>query len=348
MNNTTIETILTEEGKVFLQEQAKKSPSFDWPKSFSPMRDVECDIKCSICLSFLTKPLETPCQHIYCSDCVINVFLTENKLFVNCPCCTESISCFSVKPAKLYFLNILRSLPMQCNTCMQICNSLHLNEHTCQPSQAKSNAESSSQPRQASSDILERPLELPLTPELEKMATHLLKTKLNQSADGKTAIYKTGGPKLLVVQSHQPRVSTTTASRSTIRKRSNYLQKQRDRISMGSCGTQQQDEIKIAAKQQRIDQLFARVSISSEELLAVKSDLGITWNSNRKLKRWFNHWGVRSGGEQQMRREKESIIGDNLVAKNLPFLFTEEKGRIEKLAPCVYTQTVSHGKCYNN
>ncbi|XP_070564569.1 uncharacterized protein [Ptychodera flava] len=183
----------------------------------------------------------------------------------------------------------------------------------------------------------------PLLLNLEKMATHLLKTKLNQSADGKTAIYKTGGPKLVVVQRHQPRVATITASRSTIRKRSNYLQKQRDRISMGSCGTQQQDEIKIAAKQQRIDQLFAkipRVSISSEELLAVKSDLGITWNSNRKLKRWFNHWGVRSGGEQQMRRHKESIIGDNLVAKNLPFLFTEEKGRIEKLAPCVYADSL--------
>ncbi|XP_070581441.1 uncharacterized protein [Ptychodera flava] len=133
------------------------------------------------------------------------------------------------------------------------------------------------------------------------------------------------------------------ASKSTVRRRSKYLQDQREKISVGSSGTQQKDEIKVAAKQKRIDQLFEkipRVSISSEELLAVKTDLGISSNSNRKLKRWFNRWVVKIGGEQQMRQEKNNIIGDNLVAENLPFLLNEDKGKIVKLAPCVYADSL--------
>ncbi|XP_070569179.1 uncharacterized protein [Ptychodera flava] len=148
---------------------------------------------------------------------------------------------------------------------------------------------------------------------------------------------------LVVVQTPQARVATNTACRSTIRKRSIYLENQREKISKGSTDAQQTDEIKVAAKQRRIDELFAKIpkkTISGEEMLAVKSDLGMSWNSNRKLKRWFSQWGLRSEGELKMRREKEHIIGDNLLAESLRFVFNDEKGKTVKPAPCVYARSL--------
>lgn len=41
--------------------------------------------------------------------------------------------------------------------------------------------------------ILQRPLDEPLTPAMEAIGSHILKSKLKQSGDGATASFKTGG-----------------------------------------------------------------------------------------------------------------------------------------------------------
>ena len=79
-----------------------------------------------------------------------------------------------------------------------------------------------------------------------------------------------------------------------MRARSKFLSETRKEVSGGSVVSQQKDELKAFDKKER-EQLLKdclgkdfKIDIPIGDILALKADLGETWYSIRKLKRYYN------------------------------------------------------------
>lgn len=65
---------------------------------------------------FRQKPIETDCEHYFCSDCIKRVVTTSGSLA--CPMCKEE-SLNSVRVLTRMVLNFIKDLPVVCKTCGQ-------------------------------------------------------------------------------------------------------------------------------------------------------------------------------------------------------------------------------------
>lgn len=87
-----------------------------------------------------------------------------------------------------------------------------------------------------------------------------------------------------------PRVESSVASTKTLKRRSSEIEQVRDLVSKGSSTEQMQHEFKMLSEQERESLLGTVLStpvvISSDEVLAMKADLSITWNKLRDLRRY--------------------------------------------------------------
>ena len=86
------------------------------------------------------------------------------------------------------------------------------------------------------------------------------------------------------------------ASLKTVRARTKLLVDTRQAISGGSSMVQHQDELKVLNKEERQTLLKEclgknfRIEIPVGDILALKADLGETWYTLRKLKRYVHVW----------------------------------------------------------
>ena len=86
------------------------------------------------------------------------------------------------------------------------------------------------------------------------------------------------------------RVSSSAASRRTLKRRSDELKRIRSFTSGGDSSAQLQAEIKSLTKEQReelLQGIHLPVVIPTEQALAMKADLGIPWNKLRIIRRYF-------------------------------------------------------------
>lgn len=47
------------------------------------------EIKCPVCLRYMTTCIRTPCGHLYCSDCIQRILMTERII---CPVCNQQFT----------------------------------------------------------------------------------------------------------------------------------------------------------------------------------------------------------------------------------------------------------------
>ncbi|XP_011612844.2 E3 ubiquitin-protein ligase LNX isoform X1 [Takifugu rubripes] len=72
--------------------------------------EVDDDLVCHICLQPLIRPLDTPCGHTYCQECLTN-FLLESDF---CPVCRAPLMLQSCRKSSVLVHKLLDKLPVAC------------------------------------------------------------------------------------------------------------------------------------------------------------------------------------------------------------------------------------------
>lgn len=57
-----------------------------WPADYNFLKNIENNLKCTICKEFYTSPMSLACSHTFCSLCVRSYFSTQS-IKKTCPFC---------------------------------------------------------------------------------------------------------------------------------------------------------------------------------------------------------------------------------------------------------------------
>ena len=185
----------------------------DFGEKFTFVGEVPKEYFCPVCLDILDKPIETDCEHYFCSDCIKGVVTTSSSL--TCPLCKED-SLNSLRVLTRMIINFIKDILVVCKTCGQKERYEDCADHVC----VNQDTRPDDQPRpiapiagpvrepepvpentQKTVQELEQEIrEGKLTPEAERLGTLFVKAKLGSSTDGKTVTVKTGGKVSLLDQ----------------------------------------------------------------------------------------------------------------------------------------------------
>ena len=135
---------------------------------------------CGLCDRVVSCPVETPRNHFFCVACIVSFFFSAKNA---CPTCHTSIHYTQVTPVPDYVHSLLSDLHAICLRCNIKINHTGIRNHICQDTLKADHSYCKKQSPSCS-----------LTPsERELIGTQVLMTKMSQSADGKTAVFKTSG-----------------------------------------------------------------------------------------------------------------------------------------------------------
>lgn len=90
--------------------------------------EVDDDLVCHICLQPLIWPLDTPCGHTYCQECLTN-FLLESDF---CPVCRAPLMLQSCRKSSVLVHKLLDKLPVVCpftDHCAEVVPRGELEDH---------------------------------------------------------------------------------------------------------------------------------------------------------------------------------------------------------------------------
>ncbi|KAH9504010.1 hypothetical protein Btru_067539 [Bulinus truncatus] len=82
---------------------------------FLPAPDDE--LLCGICMNVLDKPLETPCRHVFCTDCIHKAVMEQQK----CPLCRKKCKKSMLKDVLPLVQNLINKLTMKCSNLKNGC-----------------------------------------------------------------------------------------------------------------------------------------------------------------------------------------------------------------------------------
>lgn len=77
---------------------------------------VDQEFICSICMMVLEIPVESPCEHIFCSECIKDWLAVEST----CPVDRLPIHSFDLRAMPRYFRNLLDKLEVRCELGKQL------------------------------------------------------------------------------------------------------------------------------------------------------------------------------------------------------------------------------------
>ncbi|XP_050035794.1 RING finger protein 151-like [Dermacentor andersoni] len=93
----------------------------EWPtdpalysvENFEPRPPQE--LVCTVCLGVYRNPVECPCRHVFCSDC-INGWLANSNGFggASCPVCRRGVAAFQLVPVLPLVSNMIARLTVRC------------------------------------------------------------------------------------------------------------------------------------------------------------------------------------------------------------------------------------------
>ena len=202
-------------------------------------------------------------------------------------------------------------------------------------------------------DILQKPLNTPLSPLEERLLTYSFRRKLSQ-AKSDIIKFRPGGQSIAVQRLVKARKSSSL-SRSPLKwKRARLLEKGRKYLSgEENTATQMSSEIKRIPLELRTGicskaGVKRGAHISKHLALAMKSHVGLTWNQRRHLQSVLKTIGITQESENKQRDEKRTLLGDHLEAKSIHFEFREDnvrKSTIDSIsvrpAPIVFIKDIS-------
>ncbi|KAJ6640026.1 E3 ubiquitin-protein ligase NRDP1 [Pseudolycoriella hygida] len=74
------------------------------------VNEVDKEFICSICMMVMKNPVQSPCEHIFCSECIRSWI----PLLENCPVDRQLLRPDDLKPTPRYFRNLLDKLEIRC------------------------------------------------------------------------------------------------------------------------------------------------------------------------------------------------------------------------------------------
>lgn len=78
------------------------------------------NFKCSVCLDIFEAPLELPCGHIFCLECIRDCF--GSSITCECPECRQRVQSSELKPPNRKLLCLLHSLNIKCEFANEGCS----------------------------------------------------------------------------------------------------------------------------------------------------------------------------------------------------------------------------------
>ena len=175
-------------------------------------------------------------------------------------------------------------------------------------------------------NILKRPLTKKLSPLLEQLATHLVKTKLKTTQEKNTIRFKTLGQPLVFQKRTMFRKGSSFASSPTKRKRSTETRQ----FIKGVGGSKKEDmKAQLASNFKRtpkeiraelLDKSKIKVVLEAKIGLAMKEFIGMTWAQERKFRRMWAELGVSLPSEKKEREiykklEKGKVMIDDVAVQ---------------------------------
>lgn len=72
--------------------------------------EVDAEFVCTVCMMVVEKPLVSPCDHIFCTKCILKWITLHN----NCPVDRRSLQANSLKTAPRFYRNLWSKLKVKC------------------------------------------------------------------------------------------------------------------------------------------------------------------------------------------------------------------------------------------
>lgn len=72
--------------------------------------EVDKEFLCTICMMVLENPKETPCEHMFCAQCIKDWMAVES----HCPVDRIRLHLVDLRPTPRYFRNLLNKLEVRC------------------------------------------------------------------------------------------------------------------------------------------------------------------------------------------------------------------------------------------
>ena len=166
-----------------LQMIKDMAPSSNFNDDIRPEVGPNETLTCPICLQLLDRPLDTMCGSTVCADCICKLLCSS--VSPSCPCCyISSFDHTHIRETSIVVCSILNSCTVKCP---QGCNvqvkdfKKHL-DHSSEVCTATQN------PTLTVDDILQKPLEVPMTATERNVAGFLIKKMMASSDDNLLSI----------------------------------------------------------------------------------------------------------------------------------------------------------------
>ena len=185
----------------------------DFDANFTFIEALNEDFNCPICKDILDKPLETTCEHYFCASCLSEAL--ANQATEACPVCKLQLSDSQVKPATRMIQRLIGESKVGCKRCKMQLNYEDAAHHVCLPGPHLFPPTASTAHRTLPApgvtlvvppipvqptptvptlqDALEELRQGKVSPEVEKLGTMFVKSKLKASSDGRSTLLKTLG-----------------------------------------------------------------------------------------------------------------------------------------------------------
>lgn len=82
--------------------------------------EVSAELICCICTNVFEEPMESPCQHVFCTECISRWLLLRNT----CPTCRRPLRAHEMKPPLPLLKNIIGRLRIRCDFIGEGCTKI--------------------------------------------------------------------------------------------------------------------------------------------------------------------------------------------------------------------------------
>ena len=177
----------------------------------------------------------------------------------------------------------------------------------------------------------------PLPDNVEKMISHVMAIKMQQSSlPNKSVELKTRGPQpVTLVPIVVPRKESTDASVRTLQSRSRQC---KDMIKMISGNTEEsflkQTSLIVksfdqVSREKVMSDIKVKINIPDEHTAARKTNLGIIWYLMRQIRLWLGTFQIKMASEATTRDLSKEWIGEDIRSEHAPSFV---KGKVESRA----------------
>ena len=151
---------------------------------------------CPLCKLVVNGPIQLTCETLVCGDCLLKLIRSKGP-DAGCPSCDAQVTSAHLKKCPSVIVDLLSNLRIKCGQgCYHLCFPLrHLSSHEkcCIQSVTQQPLSWSTMPEATFGEVLASPVNAPLSPDEQRVCTHLVRRALHDSENSATLILRTGG-----------------------------------------------------------------------------------------------------------------------------------------------------------